>query len=255
MSAFLGRLLAELGLGELASLPEGALGATLAIVLARVAPLALIAPWMGGARAPWPLRLGLVGALALALLPAAIGVTPPSTAPGLVLALVREALVGGAFAVAISVPLFALEEAGAVIDRVRGGTGEALRTWYAMLGAALFFALGGHRVALVALAADLGRTPLGGALDGPALALGTARIVTSALVLTAAFAAPAVALVLVTELALALWARASAGLEARLVAVPLRAVVALAAILLGLAMLSAALRDALATAASNVLSG
>ena len=83
------------------------------------------------------------------------------------------------FALAIALPVVALEGAGQWLDTLRGaqqggGSGPIfgghltpLGTWLSLFAVALFFAFGGHRVALEAFAADGTLPDSGGASEGP----------------------------------------------------------------------------------------
>src|SRR5262249_6339792 len=125
----------------------------------------------------------------------------------------REALVGAVFAVAASLPLYALDWSGRLVDTWRGATmaevlapptGERsspLGTLQVMLGVAVFVTLGGHRTALIAFGDALRTVPVGAVAEahgvGP-VALGAARLAADALAFSVSIAAPAaVAIVLV----------------------------------------------------------
>ena len=109
-----------------------------------------------------------------------------------------------------------------------------------LLGSVLFLALGGHRLVIAALGEGLVDLPPGAAIAPAgllALALGAARIVTHALTLAAAFAAPAAVALLALEVLLGIAGRAAPSMPVHVAAMPLRAAAGLAAVLLGLSVL------------------
>ncbi len=225
--------------------PETA-ATVLLLVLARTLPLAFVAPWLGvrGAAIYVRVAVGIALALALAPLAAASATALPADGVTLAIAIVREALVGAAFAVAVSAPLYALSWTGALIDRWRGSPPDATAPSHASplgqlhLAAAVvvFVVLGGHRLALAAFAEGFTEVPAGApvaAADLATFGLGAMRIVADALVLSVAFLAPAAIAFVVVEIALGLAGRVAPRVVTWMDAMPLRA-----ALGVGLALLS-----------------
>ena len=225
-----------------------------ALVLARAAPLAWLAPWLGWRGTAAALRGAVAVVLAAALTPLALSVAPalPDAPLALVLLALREALVGAAFAVAVSVPLYALGWTGALVDRWRGAPSprpeSPLEALHLAAGVVLFVTLGGHRLALAAFAATLTDVPVGAGASAElaAFGLGAARIVGDALALAVAFAAPTALALVVLELVLGLHGRLAPSLRAFVIALPLRAALGLAIALIGLSALLPRLGPALA---------
>jgi len=243
------------------------------LVAARVAPLTILAPWLAVRQAPVMLRTAVVLALTLALTPLALESAPELPQSALLVAALalREVLVGAVFAIATALPMHALEWAGSLVDTWRGAnlaqilappTGtrtSPVGTLYVMMGVVLFIGVGGHRVALEALADGLAVVPVGtGQVLGPdAIALGAARLLGQALSFAAVLAAPVAVAIVLVEVALGLVARASPQVPVFFAGMPLRAATGLGAALLGLALLverlPAAMRGAIDTAADLVL--
>lgn len=265
LDALLARSLGGLSVAEVLSLGG--------LVAARVAPLTVFAPWLTLRKTPAVLRATLVLALTLALGPFAFQFAdvPPDPPPGLyVLWLVREALVGTVFALASSLPLFALDWSGRLVDTWRGAsmaevqappTGERtspLGDLLLLFGVAWFLGLGGHRVAFEAFAWGLEVAPVGAmTLDtagGAGVALAAAELSGAALAFAMALAAPAFAAIVTVEVGLGLVARSAPQIQVFFLGMPLRAAVGLAALLLSLNLLAAQLPgawfDALGTARS-----
>jgi type III secretory pathway component EscT len=225
--------------------PERALPVLL-LVAARTMPLAAVAPWLGWTGTAATARVTVALVLALALAPLALASAPELPAGWLPLSLMaaREALVGLAFAVATSIPLWALEWAGELIDRWRGSptdtaarSGAGLGTLHLAAGVVLFVLVGGHRLAIAALGDTLVDVPVG-AGAAPALgafALGAAELVTAALSLAVAFTAPAAIAFVLLEVALAVAGRVGPELHPWVLGMPLRAALGIAMALLGLA--------------------
>lgn len=219
-----------------------------ALVCLRTLPLAFVAPWLGWKGTATYARACVAIVIALALTPLALSSAPELPASWLALALlgVREALIGTAFAVASSIPLWALGWAGELMDRWRGNPGSSvtgpsgpsspLGVLHLSAAVVVFVLVGGHRLALRALGGSLVDAPIGGgasASDLAEFALGVGRIVTMSLELAVAFAAPAAIAFLVLEVVLGLAARVGLRLEAS--APPLRAGLGIAVALIGLA--------------------
>lgn len=218
------------------------LAAVFVLVAARVVPLAWLAPWLGWRGTAASVRVSVAVVLSLALTPLALASCPPLPVGVLTLSVLalRELLVGATFAVAVSVPLYALSWTGALVDRWRGsvssrGEGSPLATLHVAAGVVLFVSLGGHRLALAAFAGTFADLPPGGSQDS-AVALGVARVLADALVLAVALAAPTALAMVLVEVAMGLWGRVAPGLRAFLLALPLRAALGLAVALVSLSV-------------------
>ncbi|HJL14913.1 MAG TPA: flagellar biosynthetic protein FliR [Sandaracinaceae bacterium LLY-WYZ-13_1] len=237
-------------LEELLGVPPARLATVFLLVLARTVPLAWIAPWLGWKGTAVPVRASVAVVLAAAFTPLAMGAAPPLPTGWLPLGLIgiREVLVGAAFAVAASLPLYALGWTGQLVDRWRGSPPDAtasgptggdgpLGALHLSAAVVLFVLLGGHRLALAAFARGLVDVPPGAGGDAAALsafALGAARLVTAALELTLAFAAPAVVAFLVLEAVIGLWGRVAPSVRLWMEGMSLRAMLGVAVALLGL---------------------
>ncbi|MEZ4335385.1 MAG: flagellar biosynthetic protein FliR [Sandaracinaceae bacterium] len=231
--------------------PDPTVTATvLILVLARTLPLAFLAPWLGWRGTAAYVRVAVALVLAMAMTPLAQAglAAPPSGAVVLGLAIVREVLVGAAFAIAVSAPLYALSWTGALIDRWRGSPPDATAPSHASplgrlhLAAAVvvFVTLGGHRLALAAFAEGFTALPAGvpvAAADLTTFGLGAMRIVADALVLSVAFLAPAAIAFVVVELALGLAGRVAPAVVTWMDAMPLRAALGVVVALVSLSAL------------------
>jgi flagellar biosynthetic protein FliR len=221
-----------------------------ALVGARIVPLVLVSPWIGFRRVPVTLRVSVLLALTLALSPLGIAHAPslPETLIDFAVAAIREITIGLVFAVVSSIPFFALEHSGGIIDVLRGSPSDSmasadegpLSNLHLLLGATLFLVLGGHRLVIAALANGLEAVPVGSPLapsDAQSLALGSARIIVQALVLGVSFAAPAITALVLLEATLGIAGRAAPMLPTFFLGMPLRAAVGIAALLASVSLL------------------
>jgi flagellar biosynthetic protein FliR len=200
------------------------------LAAARLAPVAFLAPPLGRSIT---VRVGVAAlwvALVAPLLPA--GASPSVWW--------RELLVGVALGVTAAVPFAAAHAAGALVDRARdpGGRGP-LGTMYSLLALALFAALDGPRLLVVAVAQSYAALPVGDALaPGAAVALEAgARLIGTGLLL----AAPALAALALVELLLGLVARAEPAVADAVEASSLRTLATAILLSLGAVALAGAL--------------
>lgn len=252
----------------LEALRAGALEETLAkgaLVAARIAPLAVVAPWIALREAAAVVRAALVLLCTVAVAPlafvsasdVALGSVPPM--------MLREAMVGLVFAVATAVPFYALDHGGRLVDAMRGASSSEVvapplgeRTspigdLYLLAGVALFSSMGGHRLALEVLARSFEVVPIGGATEfgRMAFALGAARLFAFALAFGLSVAAPAALCIVLVEVGLGLLARASPSIPVFFAGMPLRAAAGIAGALLGLSTLLGGLPRVFRSAVEN----
>jgi type III secretory pathway component EscT len=241
----------------------------LGVGAARAVPIVWLVPAFGGGWLPVPLRLGLgllLASLGLPHLVAAVDVVAlASVGPlGWSMVVAREALIGATVGIVISFFFRAAEAAGALVDVLRGASfGEVLspisgaRTspvgaLYLLLATVIFIELGGLGRMAVALARSYEALPVSllspRAAGTAALALGprpacalvlaaSAKLIESAVGL----AAPVIVALLLTDLALGAVARITPAIPVYFAAMPLKALLGVGVVLLGLASLDAAL--------------
>lgn len=239
----------------LLGLLHGPVGATLvaaALLAVRWLVLLTVAPLPALGEVGTALRLGLAAALAVGALPAALPVPLDVLEPGVAVALaVKEALVGLALGTVVAFLLTAFEAAGRFSDLFRGatmaevfvGSGEAsspLGAFLLVAVLALLAASGGLLVLLGALLRSVEAFPVAtlparllapGAFVGESLAL-FGRSWEVGLLL----AAPVLGVSLLLDVALGMAARVSPGFEGYFLALPLRAVLGLGALVVSLAL-------------------
>jgi flagellar biosynthesis protein FliR len=228
-------------------------------VLARVTPLTVLGPFFLLRPAPPLVRAGVALMLSAALMPLAYAHARFAFAPhSLPLLLGVEVLRGALFAFAVALPLMALEGTGQWLDALRGaqhggspgalfgGQITPLGTLLGLLSVALFFAFGGHRVALSAFAAGFELVPVGAPMPAeawPALAERSTRWVAAALAVTVSVGAPTALAIALVELSMGLMGRTAPQLPLHFAGMPLRAAVGLVGLLLTVSVLVPHLPD------------
>lgn len=244
-------------------------GWALLLALARVAPLVLVAPALGGIPLPRVVQAALALVIALVVAGGLAPAAGADTAPGAVLAsagwatrvalLGREVMIGATLGVVAAVPLLAAAAAGAWAATSHGGDDAGVGTWswfFPVTAAMVFFAVGGHLAVIGALGMSYRALPVGGSPVSAGDAVGVVAAAGAQMIAAGlALAAPLVVAAMLAALLAGVVERA-AGLPVELVpeSAVRRAVIVLAAAaaLVAIAMIIAgdarALPDALTSA-------
>jgi type III secretion protein SpaR/YscT/HrcT len=224
---------------------------------ARTLPVSWLIPAFGGPLVPAPVRVGLGLGLSVLCLPRLTGQVPPSAGVLLwVLLLARELAVGLTLGFVGSLIFRAAEMAGRLTDVLRGANlaevlsplsqerSSPLGELTLFLAVVIFLELGGLGHVATALARSYDAVPVAAttvpAHLGQAAALALAasgQMLESALGL----AAPAIVALLLADLALGAVARAAPQIPVYFVGMPLKALLGVAATLLGVGALQQAL--------------
>jgi flagellar biosynthesis protein FliR len=232
---------------------EAALGVELhvyVLVLARLLPFAVLAPWLGGRFVPVVARVGLALVLAGVLLPSVGGAAAPSGGASGVGAVVAEALLGAALGFLTALAVYAAAMAGAAIDAARGqrgplfgdllgaGTTGPTATLLVLSTLAIFLAVEGHHVVLGALRETFEVVPPGGVVAAVAAVEPAAWWLVAAMGQMVALAVmvslPVLLSVWLAVLALGLAGRLAPRLHAFFLALPLQSLLGLFVLLVGL---------------------
>ena len=242
------------------------LATALALGGARAAPLVWMVGPLGGVRLPAPARIGLsmlLAGLAGPLLLTSAGAAGLADVPAARLALLlsRELLVGLVLGLVASAAFRAAEVAGHLGDTLRGANlaevldptsgerGSPLAVLYVLIATLVFFQIGGVPRLVEALLASYRVLPIGGGL-GVTSTRGAATLVTvvSARVIASGIglAAPVLVALWLADLSLGLTARAVPQLPVYFLGLPLKGLLAIGLVLLGLGALQAALAGDLA---------
>ncbi|HUQ04081.1 MAG TPA: flagellar biosynthetic protein FliR [Kofleriaceae bacterium] len=214
----------------------------LVLALARVAPLVLVAPALGGIPLPRVAQAAL--ALVVASVVASGLAVPAATLAGAgwverIALLGREVMIGATLGVVAAVPLLAAAAAGAWASASSGSDDAGVGTWswfFPITAAMVFFAVGGHLAVIGALGMSYRALPAAGAgAGGGAVSAGDALAVvvgagSQMIAAGLALAAPLVVASMLAAVLVGVVERA-AGLPVELVPEPAvrRAVVVLAA--------------------------
>lgn len=203
------------------------------LALVRAAAWLMIAPPFGGRTIPMQVKVGLAAALALTVGPQVAEYAPPLDVAPLLGAAVMQVFAGVALGY-IGVILFgAVQAAGGLIDALSGfnmsqmmdptssGMTSVFGRFYQLLATTLLFAINGHIVIVRGFLASFEATSLNGVnLDRMAdLLIGDlSRFFVAALEI----AAPLVAALVLTDLALGLLARAAPSMNVFVLGMPLK---------------------------------
>jgi type III secretion protein SpaR/YscT/HrcT len=239
-----------------------------ALIAARILPVFVLAPLFGGRVVPATAKLAVSLAFAALVYPAVEAGTPDlgPLGPVLLVALfLKEILLGATIAYLVSLPFWAAEAAGRLVDTARGasfsevlvpqlGTRTSPLADFSMqLVVVLFFSTGLHLVFLRALGASFETVPVWGfsAAEPGLLALAvstTTRLFWVALGL----AAPVLAALFLTDLALGFVSRVAPQIQIFFIGMPAKAVLGVTVFLLALSSLAFVLSAELRHAMSDV---
>jgi flagellar biosynthetic protein FliR len=239
-----------------------ATAAAVGLGAARAVPVTWMVSPLGGGRLPAMMRVGLGMLLAALRAPAlasaaAAAEIAQASAPALVLLVAREILVGLTLGLVVSFAFRAAEAAGRLADTLRGANvaeilvpttderSSPLGALYLLVATALFLEIGGVPRLVEALGRSYDAVPMaavpsaaaGAARASALVALASARLIESALGL----AAPVVVALWLTDVALGLVARLAPQLPVYFVGLPLKGLLGVAMVLLGLGVLEATL--------------
>jgi flagellar biosynthetic protein FliR len=223
----------------------------------------MMLPAFGGPTLPLYVRFGLGLVLLLSGLPLLVGFPVDDAFPRLPLLFVREVLVGAAMGYVMSLAFKAVEVAGRVSDILRGAnsleinlplSGERSSPMGAMLlllAVVVFNRVGGVPYLSLCLYKSYEALPLSGAI-GPGV--GTARlfgifVLASGKMLTACvmLSAPVLIYSLMTDMAFFFYGKINAHIPVHFVAMPVKALVGIFALLVALPSVAASIVDLLRT--------
>lgn len=236
------------------------------LVLARVSPLFILAPLFSSKILPARVR----GIVAVGLSIGLTGVamhgqnvpTDPMAVAGLV---VVQVLIGLLFAFAVSALLTAVQTAGgltdivsgfsfgATIDPINGNQGGVFSQLYALVGAAMFIAIGGDAWMLRGISRTFTLVPLTKAPKLDSLVTGAEQAFASIFVSAIEVAAPALLALLITDVGFGMVSRAVPQLNVFTVAFPLKVGVSLLVVAASLPFLGGWMSDQMVTSVGTAL--
>jgi len=248
--------------------PPGLLGIVVATALgaARVLPVIWMVAPLGGPRLPATIRVGFALLLALVAAPALVATAGAGALADLsvlhfTLLLARELVVGLCLGLVASAAFRAAEVAGRLGDTLRGANvaeilvptaeerASPLGVLYLLLATIVFLQIGGVPRLVEALLYSYRTLPVGGGLSEPAARRAALVVLAASAKLIAsgvALAAPVVVALWLTDLALGLVARAAPSVPVYFLGLPLKGLLAIGVVLLGLGALHGALANGFA---------
>ena len=228
-----------------------------ALVLARVLGLCLTAPGLAAPGLSWRFRLGLAVALASVLVPVMGGrVAAPADWAGVAWAGLAEVLTGGMLGMVAGLIVAGARAGGDLVaaqaglstttffDPESGEEVTPIGRLYELVALAAFLSLGGPMALVRALADSYEAIPAGGLALSERTATFALGQVGRALELALRAAAPPAIALIMAGIALAWLSRTAPSLPFLVLALPLRAVLGIALVLLGIAALAMTLTGA-----------
>jgi len=233
----------------------------------RVTPAIWLAPFPGGRMTPVMVKLGLSLLLALLLYPNVIPqvVDLRHAAPlywGAVL--VKEAAIGAALGFVVAIVFWGAEAAGSLVDTSRGddpspsaadASSSPLASLFLYLTIIIFILVGGHRVFLSTLGTSYQALPLAVFPASPGLgdfALLGIRLTGDLLLVALTLAAPVLATLFLADITMGLLGRLSGPVNIFSLFIPLRALLSIGVMVLGVGLLADAVPALLEAALSQV---
>lgn len=223
------------------------------LILGRTMPMIFITPFMGGQTLPPELKMALSILFAALVWPLARGSMSgplPLYAFEFLLLMLKETLIGFALGFASAHLFYAMETAGRFIDTARGAAmSEVLNptsksratpigTLYNQLLMCIFIGLGGHYVFFDTFFMSFAELPLNGSIDlTPGLspfAEYAIHLTGQVLAIATILSAPAIAATFITDLVFGILNRVAPQLNAYFMAMPVKAMGALALVLVSL---------------------
>jgi flagellar biosynthetic protein FliR len=215
-----------------------------ALVIARLAPMFLFAPLFSSKLVPVRVRGIVAVALAVGLAPLALGnEQPPLDAASILGLIMKELIVGMAFAFAIGMVLTALQVAGsfldtligfafgASVDPLTGNQGTALQQLYGLVGLMIFIAINGDQIVIRGFAETFELVPLLEAPNMDALLDGALAAFVGLFTSALQVAAPLLLALVLTDVAFGLVTRVVPQLNVFSVGLPAKVLVGLVLIM------------------------
>lgn len=236
------------------------------LVLARVTPLFVVAPLFSSRQIPPRVRTIVACALAVGLTPVAMhGQQLPNDVLSLFALVMKELLVGLAFAFSLSLMFAAVSTAGAfldmlvgfsfgsILDPLTGNQSGVLTQLYGLVALAVFVAIDGVSWIVSGLARTYDLVPLTAAPDVRALAAGVLQAFTTIFASALEVAAPVLLAVVITDVAFGVVTRVVPQLNVFAVGFPVKVVVGLLVVAASLPFVSGWISDQLQLSVAQAL--
>lgn len=227
----------------------------LGLLLVRPGMLVAAAPVFGGTFVPAQVRIGLAVLLGVIIAPAVPSPASLGTV-GLVIAVAGEAAIGLAIGFAVRVLIGAAELAGylasfqiglsyaAIVDPQSGVRNNVLSMLYGSIALLVFLGIDGHHSLIRALVDSYAVVPIGSAGLGDGLGRSVVELLGMVFATGVRLALPVVSVLVLVELALGLITRAAPALNLMVVGAPVRLLVGLLALAVGVMAIPPVIRAA-----------
>jgi flagellar biosynthesis protein FliR len=238
------------------------------LVLGRVSPLFLLAPMFSSRMFPARARAIAALALAVGMAPLALkGGKVPLDAQGLGGLMLKEILVGLAFAFAVGVVVVAVSVAGsfldtlvgyafgALVDPLTGNNNAVLAQAYGLIGVAVFIAIGGDGLVVQGLARTYDLVPIHAFPSIVHMTDGVQHAFVGIFASALELVAPVILALVITDVAFGLMARVVPQLNVFAVGFPAKIVVGLVIIAASLPFAAGWISDAVTGSVDDALRG
>jgi flagellar biosynthetic protein FliR len=235
------------------------------LVMCRVGGLFVLAPIFSGKMIPTQAKVIVAGAISFALEPMVVsGVTIP-TGVEVVPLIMKELLVGLAFALSLGVVAAGLQAAASIMDTMIGFSFAQLvdpltqaetaiiGQLYSLFAVIVFLLIGGDHLMIEGLDASYRLIPLGSVPSATQLGAIAAQDLTQMFLIAIEVAAPVIVALALVDISLALVSRAVPQMNVFIVGIPAKIMVGLGAIAASLPFLTGHLEDQLQNAVYQAL--
>jgi flagellar biosynthetic protein FliR len=236
------------------------------LVLARISPLFVVAPLFSSRQVPARVRTVVACALAVGLTPIAMhGQQIPNDVLALFGMVLKELLVGLAFALSLALLFAAVSSAGAlldmlvgfsfgaIVDPLTGNQSAVLTQLYGFVALAVFVVIDGTSWVVGGLARTFELVPLTAAPDIRSLAAGVIATFTTIFSSALQVAAPVLLAVVITDVAFGVVTRVVPQLNVFAVGFPVKVVVGMLVVAASLPFVSAWISDQLQLSVAQAL--
>ncbi len=236
------------------------------LVLARLTPLFIVAPLFNSRQIPTRARTGIALALALGLYPMAIaGQTLPDGVVEIVGLVVKELLVGLAFALCIAILFAAIDSAGALldfmvgfafgatVDPMTGNNSAVLTRVYMLVAIAIFIAINGDAWLIQGMSRTFDLVPLSSTPDFASIAEGVVATFTTIFASALQVAAPVIIACVLTDVGFGVVSRVVPQMNVFAVGFPVKVLVGLLVVAASLPFVGGWISDQLTVSVSQAL--
>jgi flagellar biosynthesis protein FliR len=236
------------------------------LVLARISPLFVMAPMFSSRMVPPRVRTVVAVGLAIGLYPLALaGQHVPNEAGAIIGLILKELLVGLAFATTIAILVAAIETAGGILDfmvgfafggsldPITGNQSAVLSRLYSLVAVAVFVAINGDAWLIQGLSRTFDLVPLTASPDFASISEGVVAVFTTIFTSAVEVAAPVLIACVLTDVAFGVVSRVVPQLNVFAVGFPVKVIVGLVVVAASLPFVAGWLDDELTRSVSQAL--